>query len=112
MSARLTRWLLALSALPIALPARGDEPKKAEPDKPVQLTAQQDHKRMMELLGIKELRRGPSGNPKAPDAANFDEAKAKQDLQLPDPLICKDGTKVTTADQWWKKRRPEVFWFS
>jgi hypothetical protein len=108
MSAGPCRWLLALSALALVLPARGDEPKKAEPDKPVQLTAQQDHKRMMELLGIKELRRGPSGNPKAPDSTNLDEAKANPYPKLPDPLVCKDGTKVTTAEQWWKKRRPEI----
>src|SRR4051794_14553678 len=63
---------------------------------------------MMELLGIKELRRGPSGNPKAPDYTNVDEAKANPYPKLPDPLVCKDGTKVTTAEQWWKKRRPEI----
>jgi hypothetical protein len=63
---------------------------------------------MMDLLKIKELRRGPSGNPKAPDSANYDEAKANPYPTLPDPLVCKDGTKVTTAEQWWKKRRPEV----
>ena len=77
----------ALAILAFALPARADEPKKAEPDKPVQLTAQQDHKRMMELLGIKELRRGPNGNPKAPNAANYDESKANPYPNLPDPLV-------------------------
>ena len=28
-----------------------------------------DHKLMMKWLGIKSIRRGPSGDPKAPDAA-------------------------------------------
>jgi hypothetical protein len=102
------RLLFALVALVIAAPLRADEPKKAEPDKPVQLTAQQDHKRLMELLGIKELRPGPSGNPKAANYTNVDEAKANPYPKLPDPLVCKDGTKVTTAEQWWKKRRPEI----
>src|SRR5206468_4012943 len=105
----LRRWLPALALVSLTIsPARGDDPPKADPAKPVQLTAQQDHRRMMELLGIKELRRGPSGNPKAPDAANTDEAKANPYPKLPDPLVCKDGTQVTTAEQWWKKRRPEI----
>jgi hypothetical protein len=62
----------------------------------------------MELLGIKELRRGPSGNPKAPNAANLDESKATPYPDLPDPLALKNGKKVTTAEMWWKERRPEI----
>src|SRR5262249_32405526 len=76
---------------------------------PVQLTAQQDHKRMMELLNIKELRPGANGNnPKAENAANYDESKANPYPKLPDPLVMKDGTKVTSAEMWYKKRRPEI----
>ncbi len=30
------------------------------------------------------------------------------ELSLPDPLTCMDGTKVSDADGWLKKRRPEV----
>src|SRR5262245_45439342 len=106
MSAPLPRsWFLILALVVPA--ARGDEPK-AEPGKPVELTAQQDHKRTMELLNIKQLRPGPSGNPKAPNAANTDESKANPYPRLPDPLVCKDGTEVTTAEMWWKKRRPEI----
>jgi hypothetical protein len=82
--------------------------RAADPPPPVQLTAQQDHKRTMELLGIKQLRPGPSGNPKAPNAANADESKATPYPDLPDPLTLKSGKKVTTADQWWKERRPEI----
>ncbi len=40
-------------------------------------------------------------------AQNFDESKVAP-YQLPDPLTCTDGTKVTTSRQWEKKRRPEV----
>jgi hypothetical protein len=73
------------------------------------MTAQEDHKRMMELLKIKELRRGANGsNPKAENAANYDESKANPNLNLPDPLVLKDGKKVTTAEMWWKQRRPEI----
>lgn len=75
---------------------------------PVQLTAQQDHQRMMALLGISSLRPGPSGNPQAPNAANSDESKATTYTRLPDPLVLKNGKKVTTARQWWQQRRPEI----
>jgi len=54
------------------------------------------------------LRKGPSGDPKAPDAANFDESKVDPNLKVPDPLVLKNGKKVTTEQQWWKKRRPEI----
>ena len=73
------------------------------------MTAQEDHKRMMELLKIKKLR--PGANPrdkKAANAVNYDEAKANPYPKLPDPLVLKDGTKVTTAEVLWKKRRPEI----
>jgi hypothetical protein len=74
----------------------------------VKLTAKDDHKRLMDLLKIKELRRGPSGNPKAPNAANLDESKANPYPDLPDPLVLKSGKKVTTPEEWWKQRRPEI----
>ncbi len=40
-------------------------------------------------------------------AVNYDESKVGS-IPIPDPLQCEDGTKVSTADQWLKKRRPEV----
>ncbi len=43
----------------------------------------------------------------AQSKANFDEAKIG-DFPIPDPLLCEDGTKVTTAEQWQQKRRPEI----
>ena len=75
---------------------------------PVTLTADQDHQNMMDQLGIKTLRPGPSGNEKAPNAANYDESKANPFPDLPDPLKLNDGQKVTTAETWWQKRRPEL----
>jgi hypothetical protein len=72
------------------------------------LTAE-DHKRMMDLLGIKSLRPGRNGmNPQADNYANYDESKANPYPNLPDPLILKNGQKVTTAEMWWKQRRPEI----
>lgn len=70
--------------------------------------SQQDHKKMLALLHIDSLRPGPSGNPKAPNAANTDESKATPYPKLPDPLMLKNGKKVTTAKMWWEKRRPEI----
>jgi len=76
---------------------------------PAELTTQQDHKRMMDLLGIKELRRGADGMRRdVPNAANYDEAKATPYPNLPDPLTLKNGKRVTTVDEWWKQRRPEI----
>jgi hypothetical protein len=63
---------------------------------------------MMDLLGIKELRRGADGDPKSPNAANYDESKADVYPHLPDPLVFNDRKPVTSAKEWWKKRRPEI----
>src|SRR5262245_28478898 len=98
------QWLLgsALLALAIVAPARGgDSPKQPDADKrppAVQLTAQQDHKRTIELLKIKELR--PGANPRDPsakNAVNYDESKANPYPKLPDPLLLKNEQKVTSA---------------
>ncbi len=75
---------------------------------PVTFTAEQDHKNMMDQLGIIKLRPGPSGNDKDPNHANYDEALANPFPNLPDILTLKNGKKVTTADAWWKERRPEI----
>jgi len=75
---------------------------------PVTFTAEQDHQNMMDQLGIKALRPGPSGNENDPNHANYDESKANPCPKLPDILTLKNGKKVTTADAWWKVRRPEI----
>ena len=71
-------------------------------------TAQEDHQNMMDQLGIRALRPGPSGNESAPNHANYDEATANPYPDLPDALTLKSGKKVTTADMWWHQRRPEI----
>jgi hypothetical protein len=64
---------------------------------------------MMELLNITSLRPGADGrNPGAPNAANYDEAKANPYPKLPEPLVLKNGKRVTTAKPWWTRRRPEI----
>src|SRR5579864_2091119 len=91
-----------------------DQPPQAKPaddpsPPPVQLTAQEDHKRIMELLKIDTLRPGANGsNRQAPNAANYDESKANPYPDLPDPLVLKNGEKVTSAEAWWNQRRPEI----
>jgi lysophospholipase L1-like esterase len=75
---------------------------------PVNWTAEQDHRNMMDQLGIKALRPGPSGNEKAPNHANYDQSKANIYGDLPDALTLKNGRKVTTAAQWWNQRRPQI----
>ncbi len=63
---------------------------------------------MMDQLGIKTLRPGPSGDEKDPNHANYDEEKANSYGDLPDALTLKNGKKVTSAEQWWEQRRPEI----
>ncbi len=75
---------------------------------PKNWTAQDDHQNMMEQLGIKALRPGPSGNEADPNHANYDESKANPYPNLPDALTLKNGQKVTTAAMWWNERRPEI----
>jgi hypothetical protein len=67
-----------------------------------------DHSNMMAQLGITKLRPGPNGNANAPDAANYDQAKANPFPNYPDALTLKNGKKVTTPEMWWKQRRPEI----
>ncbi|UAK24881.1 alpha/beta hydrolase family protein [Sphingomonas nostoxanthinifaciens] len=63
---------------------------------------------MMRQLGVTGMNSGPSADPHAPDAANYDEAKATPYPDLPDPLRTDAGAPVTTAKQWWTQRRPEI----
>ncbi len=71
-------------------------------------TAVNDHRQMMEQLGIKALRPGPSGNDSAPNHANYDVAKANPYPNLPDVLTLKNGKKVNRQAVWWNQRRPEI----
>lgn len=65
-----------------------------------------DHQNMMDQLGIKMLRHGKSGNNQT--GSGFEEATANDWMPtMPDALTMKDGTKVTTPEQW-TKRRAEI----
>jgi hypothetical protein len=63
-----------------------------------------DHRNMMEQLGLKALRPGESGQ----NQERFTEEKANpwKDT-MPDVLTMKDGMKVTKPEQW-AKRRAEI----
>jgi (4-O-methyl)-D-glucuronate---lignin esterase len=74
-----------------------------------QAATNHDHERMMELLKITSLRPGADGrNADAPNAANYDEAKANPYPKLPEPLLLRNGKRVTSAKTWWNQRRPEI----
>ena len=76
---------------------------------PVELSAEQDHLRIMRLLNITSLRPGANPNdPSSPNAVNYDETKANPFPNLPDPLRLKNGKRVTSGKQWWNQRRPEI----
>ncbi len=65
-----------------------------------------DHQNMMDQLGIKTLRPGKSGSNQT--GPGFEEATANDWMStMPDVLKMKDGTKVTTPEQW-TKRRAEI----
>lgn len=66
-----------------------------------EVTAEQDHQAMMDQLGLHALRPGPSGDEKAPNHANYDEALANP---FPDwPAI-----EAVSSDHWWQTRRPAI----
>jgi len=107
---RRVAWTAAFSAfvcmLATAPPLRGQQ--SSTPAESGAWTTAEDHQNMMTQLGIKRLRPAPSGNESAPNQANYDEAKANPFPELPDALTLENGKKVTTADAWWKERRPQI----
>ena len=96
-----------IASLLIATPFTRSSAQRS-PAPPVQLTADQDHQRLMDLLHITSIRRGPEGDPKSPNAANYDESKAGSLQNLPDPLKLNNGKPVTSPGMWWDQRRPEI----
>ena len=76
--------------------------------KQIRLASEKDYRLMLAQLGIDSLRPGYDPNPGSQHPPNTDESKANPYTHLPDPLICNDGESVTTPEQWWRKRRPEI----
>jgi hypothetical protein len=101
-SMRLTAAWLGLSLITAAPGVAQVAPEKGP------WTAEQDHQNMMNQLGIGKLRPGRSPNPSDPNHANTDEKLANPYPVWPDLMTLHSGRKVTTAEQWWKQRRPEI----
>jgi len=88
-----TAGLLLLSLPRIASGQNGPPPARYD-----------DHQNMMDQLGVKAIRPGPNPN----DQSTFDEANANPYRDsMPKVLEMKDGTKVSSAKQW-PKRRAEI----
>jgi hypothetical protein len=100
--------LLALALPPVKTGTDAATQSATGPTALEQLTAEQDHQRIMDLLHIPSLRRGADGDPKSPNSANYDESKAGPFTKLPDPLILKTGKPVKSPKDWWELRRPEI----
>lgn len=103
------RALSATLALVLLLTPSSAQTGLAPPaDGPVQLTAAQDHQRLLDLLHITALRPGVSQSGKGAYPVNYDEARANPWPNLPDPLLLTNGKPVKTAKVWWTQRRPQI----
>ncbi|MBS1830550.1 MAG: acetylxylan esterase [Acidobacteria bacterium] len=80
----------------------------AQPNPQLAAATAEDHRDMMRQLGITALRPGPSGNEKAPNHANYDDAIANPFPDYPEILRLNNGRRVTSAKDWWNLRRPEL----
>jgi hypothetical protein len=96
-------FLFLLCFLPLSAQTPAPTPEQAAQ----QAASERDHQRIMDELHMTSIRRGADGDAASPYAANYDEAKAGV-YTLPDPLVLKDGKKVTSAAMWWKQRRPQI----
>ncbi|MGK6323145.1 hypothetical protein ACMGDM_08660 [Sphingomonas sp. DT-51] len=94
----LGRRMGGLSLAAMLLSAAGD----------AQTPAEREHQDMMRQLGIEQLRPGASGDPDAPNAANYDPSKANPYPVWPDLLTMEDGRPVLSAAMWKRERRPEL----
>ncbi len=77
----------------LALPGQAQQPGAGE-----------DYQNMLDQLGIKKMRPGRDGRGR--DTSSEDTANPWKDT-MPALMTFKDGTKVTSADQW-PKRRAEI----
>jgi hypothetical protein len=109
---RLARWVLGPTAAGVFAvvllasgPASGQDGKAGKGKRPDFIPAgYDDYQTMLDQLGIKKMRRGGEGRGK--DTSDEATANPYQET-MPDLMTLKDGTKVTTAEQW-PKRRAEI----
>jgi hypothetical protein len=94
------RWIMASLALAMLAAPAGAQQQDYR-------AADADRRIMLDRLGIADTRPGADGfNRDAPNAANYDEAKAGTP-RLPELLRLADGTPVTNARNW-ERRRGEI----
>jgi hypothetical protein len=115
------RAALALAAAALAVPALAQSDVAAlarkslfalTPAERAQVNAAADAEqaREMRVLGITKLRPGRDGaNMAAPNAVNYDESKATPFDPGPSTVAVLDnGSPVSSAADWWSKRRPQI----
>jgi lysophospholipase L1-like esterase len=74
----------------------------------LQQLTNEDHQDMQRQLGITKLRPGRNPNPGSTNPPNTDQARANPFPDYPEILTLNNGGKVSTPEQWWQQRRPEI----
>lgn len=94
-------FMLLLTGVSLAQAPSAEEKARHE-------ATERDHQRMMEIVGVKQLRRGADGYAKGPEGPNYDESQANPTLPLPEVLRLANGEPVKSAEDWWRLRRPQI----
>ncbi len=74
----------------------------------LQKLSAEDHADMMRQLGITRMRPGRNPSAGSTNPPNTDEARANPWPDWPELLVTKAGKPVTTSEEWWRVRRPEI----
>ena len=105
------RWSTCVALLASSI-GNGQAPQPTAQQLEIQRLSIEDRQKMLDLLQIKSLRTGPTSRPEPQPGrsglVNYDESKANPYPALPDPMVLKNGKKVTSAKTWWSQRRPEI----
>ena len=104
----LLMWSQAVFAQDSKVATTADKAAQGPASKAVIFTTPQDHQDMLNHLGITLLRPGRNANENGPNAANYHEANANPYPDLPDVMKLASGERVTSPEQWWRTRRPEI----
>jgi hypothetical protein len=101
------RQIVVLLALSVVVPAQSQAPPSAADRAAIAAASSAERDRELKLLGITAMQPGATAyDIGKPGNANYDESKANP-YPIPDLLTMKDGTRITTAVQW-QKRRTEL----
>ena len=97
MPAAILLTLLAAAAVPVAQEARPADPGPAPADRPAGPQADDGGARR----SIASAPGAERHEPRGAERRQLRRGEGQPLHRLPDPLVCKDGTKVTTPEQWW-----------